>query len=331
MSDILRKLGLFDMAHGYGHLRDLYINRYYHSIEHVEKMLLGLSKYKPLLSVSEIEDLEIAIGFHDAIYDPRRNDNEERSAEEARKFLKAHPESIIGQLFPKDRIDSIVKLILATKNHKVSAGLSSLEEIIIRLDLQVIDSDFNELIAWEHGIFKEYQFAPIETYIQKRSDFLRQYCENNDNIKSLMTYVNTRKYKIGIYPGSFNPFHVGHKDILEQAEKMFDKVIIARGINPEKNNEILPLPDMENEVVIYSGLVTDLFKYGRYNTELFLVRGLRNSFDVAEEETFRRVVHDINSSIKFSYFFSDKTHISSSMIRGLMKFDKEKAERYIVK
>ena len=54
--------------------------------------------------------------------------------------------------------------------------------------------------------------------------------------------------KVGVYAGSFNPFHRGHYDILVKAEKIFDKVIVARGINPEKTNELLPLPNtiMEN-------------------------------------------------------------------------------------
>jgi pantetheine-phosphate adenylyltransferase len=38
--------------------------------------------------------------------------------------------------------------------------------------------------------------------------------------------------KIGVYAGSFNPFHVGHADILHQALEVFDEVILAIGNNP---------------------------------------------------------------------------------------------------
>ena len=39
---------------------------------------------------------------------------------------------------------------------------------------------------------------------------------------------------IGIYTGSFNPFHLGHLDILNKAKRMFDEVVIAVGHNPDK-------------------------------------------------------------------------------------------------
>ena len=82
--------------------------------------------------------------------------------------------------------------------------------------------------------------------------------------------------KIGIYPGSFNPFHKGHLNILEKAEKIFDKVILARGINPEKKNEIMPLPkSIENRTWMnYNGLLTDFIKSLPYdNITYFIVTG----------------------------------------------------------
>ncbi len=284
------------------------------------------------LSEEQQISLEIAIAFHDIVYDPHKNDNEERSAQLACQYLHAHAPSPTPQ-FIYDRMKIIEKLILATKEHDIAKfEEGTLESIIVTLDMSIVFShNLNELIEWEHGIFKEYQFVPIEKYIEERVKFLEKY--KSDNINSLIKYVKTRKYKIGIYAGSFNPLHIGHMNIIKKAEEIFDKVVIARGINPEKNSDKLQLPELPNEVVEYSGLVTELFKNKRENVDLFLIRGLRNEHDLPQEENFRKIVHDLDKSIKFMYFFSDDEfeHISSSMIRGLIPFNKEKAERYIVK
>lgn len=47
--------------------------------------------------------------------------------------------------------------------------------------------------------------------------------------------------KVAIYSGSFNPFHEGHLDVIKQALKLFDKVVIAKGLNPEKPSVVSPL------------------------------------------------------------------------------------------
>jgi pantetheine-phosphate adenylyltransferase len=147
-----------------------------------------------------------------------------------------------------------------------------------------------------------------------------------------------RKYRIGIYPGSFNPFHVGHLNIVQKTERVFDKVVIARGINPEKGSPEFPMPSLPNEMVEYKGLVTELFDPIFSNIELFFVRGLRGVYDIGYEENLRKIVHDINKSekrvpIEFVYFFCDSglEHVSSSQIRGLMQFDKAIANKYLVK
>lgn len=40
--------------------------------------------------------------------------------------------------------------------------------------------------------------------------------------------------RVGIYPGSFNPWHDGHQDILNKALRIFDKIIVLQGHNPSK-------------------------------------------------------------------------------------------------
>ena len=56
--------------------------------------------------------------------------------------------------------------------------------------------------------------------------------------------------KIAIYPGSFNPWHEGHQDIVNKALKIFDKVVIAIGRNPSKPpTDLKELKNLWGEVV----------------------------------------------------------------------------------
>ena len=132
--------------------------------------------------------------------------------------------------------------------------------------------------------------------------------------------------KIGIYAGSFNPFHQGHYNILLKAERIFDKVIIARGINPEKKNELSTFPDailLYQTIMYYDGLLTDFLDSLPYKN-VTLIRGLRNSTDLQAELTQYRYLQELKPDIQVVSIFCDMEyeHISSSAIRILQKYGK---------
>lgn len=139
--------------------------------------------------------------------------------------------------------------------------------------------------------------------------------------------------KVGIYPGSFNPFHQGHLNILEKAEKIFDKVILARGINPEKKNHIMPLPHSINNRtwMNYDGLLTDFIKGLPYDN-ITVIRGLRNNVDLQYELNQYRYFQDLMPEIQLISIFCDKEyeHISSSGIRLLTQYGEDKVKKYLV-
>lgn len=139
--------------------------------------------------------------------------------------------------------------------------------------------------------------------------------------------------KIGVYAGSFNPFHKGHYNILCKAEKIFDKVIIARGINPEKNNVLVPLPKIldDRPVLSYNGLLTD-FMTSLEEENVTLIRGLRNSVDLQFEMNQYRYFQDLMPNIQMVSIFCDKEfeHISSSGIRLLSQFGEDKIKNYLI-
>lgn len=142
--------------------------------------------------------------------------------------------------------------------------------------------------------------------------------------------------KIAIYPGSFNPFHRGHYNILLKAEAIFDKVIIARGVNPEKSNPTAPLPELikDRTIVRYNGLLTDCIEAvaKEYGSNPTVIRGLRNSVDLQYEMNQYRYLQDLKPDIKMVSIFCDKEfeHISSSGIRLLSKYGDEKVKNYLV-
>ena len=147
-----------------------------------------------------------------------------------------------------------------------------------------------------------------------------------------LEFLQVWKPKIGVYAGSFNPFHYGHLNILDKAEKIFDKVIIAYGKNPEKNNELFTRPTgiSDHQIIEYHGLLTDMIDSLGY--DVTLIRGLRNSADLQYELTQFKFMQDLKSDIKTVNIFCDREfeHLSSSAIRTLISNYKV-GYQYIVK
>lgn len=279
-------------------------HRYYHNIDHIVDMV---SNAKDLNILTD--DLFLAIVFHDIIYDPRATDNEEKSA------------ALFSKYFSNTLIENA---ILETKSHKYSSDLS---KQLCDLDLNVLHSDFKTFMDFEHKIFKEYQFVDYQIYKTERIKILKSLGVKSDYIN----YVENRNVNIGLYCGSFNPFHIGHKNILEKAEKIFDKVIIARGFNPDKTNiQFMSFPDelKYHQKDVYSGLLTDYIT--NLNYDVTLIRGLRNATDLEYEKIQLQYLKDFKSDINVVSIFCDKEfeHISSSAIRQLQIFNKE--SKYIL-
>ena len=138
-----------------------------------------------------------------------------------------------------------------------------------------------------------------------------------------------QKKIIAIYPGSFDPITLGHLDILQRAASLFDKVIMAVAINPEKkpmfsNKSRIKMikevtKDIDNiEVDSFSGLLVD---YAKKQNVSVIVRGIRALSDYEYEFNMALMNRNLDESIITTFLIAHQkyTHLSSSLVREIAK------------
>ncbi len=131
--------------------------------------------------------------------------------------------------------------------------------------------------------------------------------------------------RIGIYPGSFDPFTYGHLDIIERATKICDKLIVGILVNSAKNSFMSLDERMEIvkhccseydtiEVISFGGLLVDYCKENNINS---IIRGLRAVSDFEYEITLaslnRRLAPDIETI--FLMGRDENLFVSSSLVK----------------
>lgn len=142
--------------------------------------------------------------------------------------------------------------------------------------------------------------------------------------------------KTVLFPGSFDPFTLGHKIIVDQALEIFDKVIVAVGINTTKQglltdeNKLRLIRDVYKheprlEVSSYSGLTVDFCK--KCNTK-FVLRGMRNSVDFEFERNMMQINRTLYPELHTVLLFTPAEYvaISSSVVRELMTLGGDPSE-----
>lgn len=142
--------------------------------------------------------------------------------------------------------------------------------------------------------------------------------------------------KIALFAGSFDPFTIGHKNIVDRAlESVADEVVIAIGCNNEKHGmfsleerlqAIRKVYHGEARVRVeaYEGLTTD---YAKRLGATFLLRGVRSVKDFEYERDIAEVNRRL-TGIETVLLFTDAAHacVSSSIVRELISYHKDVKE-----
>lgn len=143
--------------------------RHYHTLRHLEEMFQHFDKYFKKLNQPEL--VVLAIFFHDIIYDPKANDNEEESAEVFSKFSKE-----AGNL-EADKTDAVMKWILQTKSHSVKENSDNDLQFFLDMDMAVLGRPSEGYKKYADQIREEYIHIPDPEYKKRRSAVLRGFCQ----------------------------------------------------------------------------------------------------------------------------------------------------------
>jgi len=133
--------------------------------------------------------------------------------------------------------------------------------------------------------------------------------------------------KIAVFPGSFDPFTIGHQSLVNRALPLFDSIIIAVGYNSQKPGYFpvkkriewiskLFAGNPKVSVEMYEGLTVDFCKK---NNSGFILRGLRTSSDFEFERAIAQINRSVNSDIETVFFIAlpEHSHITSTLVREI--------------
>ncbi|KAK4704126.1 hypothetical protein P7C70_g2084, partial [Phenoliferia sp. Uapishka_3] len=157
--------------------------RHYHTLTHIQDMFSRLDEIR--LGVENREAVELAIFFHDVVYDPVRGApwNEEESLRAWEEFIYSARPHLVNSFRILDHLRTPVSsLILATISHKIPSSLPpSLSvtdlKIFLDLDLFVLASPPTVYQQYASNIRREYKHVPAEAYREGRAQVLRKFLE----------------------------------------------------------------------------------------------------------------------------------------------------------
>ena len=139
-------------------------HRRYHTLQHLAECFAHLDVLRE--ATERPAEVEIALWFHDAIYDTRRADNEERSAEWARDS------AVAAGLAPETAV-RIHSLVMATKHQAVPVGRDA--EALIDADLGILGAEPARFDEYEEQVRVEYSWVPEALYRSERRKVLQDF------------------------------------------------------------------------------------------------------------------------------------------------------------
>lgn len=142
--------------------------------------------------------------------------------------------------------------------------------------------------------------------------------------------TSTLNPRIAVYTGTFDPVHRGHMDVIDRASRLFDRVIVGVGINPEKKTyfdidervELIQAVTAQHtnvDVLKFEGLAV---RFVRGAGARIMVRGLRTLSDMEYEFTMSLMNLNLDPEIETVFLMAKEefSHVSSSLLRQIAVF-----------
>ena len=140
--------------------------------------------------------------------------------------------------------------------------------------------------------------------------------------------INSKR--TAVFPGSFDPFTIGHMAIVQRALPLFDSIIIAIGVNSEKKSffplekrleHITDLFKNNTKITIdtYNSLTVD---YCKMHNAQFILRGLRNTTDFQFEKSIAQMNRQLFPDVETVFLVTppEYGHVSSTIVRELIRY-----------
>lgn len=163
-----RGLDLCGLESAFVQLQDCYRepHRAYHTLQHLAECFEHFESVRSL--ARHPAEVELALWYHDAIYDPQRHDNEDRSRDMALAAL-----SQANAL--SDVIERVAKLILATKH--ATTPIEPDAQLVVDVDLAILAAASERFDEYERQVRQEYVWVPWADYCVGRSRILAQFLD----------------------------------------------------------------------------------------------------------------------------------------------------------
>jgi predicted metal-dependent HD superfamily phosphohydrolase len=156
-----------DPAPWYAKLTEAYAEpaRRYHNQQHIAECLAEFDAARQL--AQQPVAAELALWFHDAVYDPKAGDNEEQSAALAKRCLEAAGRADLAR--------TVAILVMATKLHGTDAGPDA--ALVVDVDLSILGKGEARFAEYETQIRQEYSWVPKLVFKPKRAKILQRFLD----------------------------------------------------------------------------------------------------------------------------------------------------------
>ncbi len=141
--------------------------RAYHTLDHIEQLMIQLENIKPFLS--KPDTIALALYYHDIVYDPTRSDNEQKSAEYAVEALSPYLSST--------RCQDIYALIVMTADHQIDESINSVKyndaAYLLDMDLSILGAHWSAYEQYTQAVRQEYAHVTDDNYRDGRNAILK--------------------------------------------------------------------------------------------------------------------------------------------------------------